>query len=199
MTRPKVEMVNAVTREHGEMFADEWIERSWATGAITEACSETKIIEWPYDPDGGGDDLSVSLQNEIVQRVADQLRSSVVETFVRLANAVIEGERRRVEESLIPPRIEMVETVTPEQGLIFAEQLHRETADSEIFDMALSATHFRTFPDDGPDGEESAAQKHFHDMTDEIRDRLHEETKQLIADAFVRVVGDVISRERQRR
>lgn len=92
----------------------------------------------------------------------------------------------------------MVETVTPEQGLIFAEQLHRETADSEIFDIALSATHIRTFPD-GPDGEETAAQKHFHDMTDEIRGRLHEETKQLIADAFVRVVGEVISRERQRR
>jgi hypothetical protein len=75
-TRSKVEMVNVVTREHGEMFADEWIERSWATGAITEACSETKIIGWPYDPEGGGDDLSVSLQNEIVQRVGDQLRSS---------------------------------------------------------------------------------------------------------------------------
>ncbi|HEV7571780.1 MAG TPA: hypothetical protein VGQ21_09805 [Thermoanaerobaculia bacterium] len=192
-------MVNAVTREHGEMFADEWIERSWATGAITEACSETKIIEWPYEPDGGGDDLSVSLQNEIVQRVADQLRSSVVETFVRLANAVIERERTRVEESLIPARIEMVETVTPEQGLIFAEQIYREIADSEVFDVALSATHIRTFPDDGRDGEESAAQKHFHAMTDEIRDRIHDETKQLIADAFVRVVGDVISRERQRR
>jgi hypothetical protein len=58
---------------------------------------------------------------------------------------LFEGERTRVEESLIPPRVETVETVTPEHGLIFAEQLYRETADSEIFFMALSATRTRRF------------------------------------------------------
>lgn len=93
----------------------------------------------------------------------------------------------------------MVDAVTPEQGLIFAEQMYQETADSEIFDTALSATHIMTFPCDDLDGEETAAQTHFHDMTDEIRDRIHEETKQPVADAFVRVVSDVISRERRRR
>jgi hypothetical protein len=195
----KLKFVKTVTREHGEVFADEWLERSRDTGAITDAVSGTDLIEWPNDPGGGGDDLCVDIQNQIAQRVADQLRNTAVETFVRIANAVIEGERTRPEEPLNPPRVETVESVTPEQGVIYAEQLYRETVDTEIFGTALSATHIMTFPDDGPGGEESAAQTHFHNMTDEIRDRLHEETKQLIADAFVRVVGDVISRERQRR
>jgi hypothetical protein len=197
MSEPRVRFVEVVTREHGEVFADEWLERSWDTGAITEACAETEIIDW-YDPNGGDNVLCVSLQNQIARRVADQLRTTVVETFVRLANAAIERERTRIEASLIPPRVKTVETVTPEHGLIFAEQLHREIADCEIFFVALSATHTMTFPDDGPDGKESAAQAHFHELTYEIRDRLRDETKQPIADAFVRVVNDVFSRERRR-
>jgi hypothetical protein len=196
-SRP-LHFVNVVTREHGEVFADEWLKRSWDTGAITEACSETEIVEWPYDPDGGGDDLCVSLQNQIAQRVADQLRSSVVETFVRLANAVIEEQRMRAEERLAPPRINTVESVTLEHGLVFAEEVYRQTIDTEVFSEAFGRTHVMTFPSDGVDGEETAAQTHFYNLSDEIRDRLHEKTKELIAEAFVRVVGDVISRERQR-
>lgn len=69
--------------------------RSWESGAITDACAELELIIWPFDPHGGGNDLCVEIQNEIVQRVADQLRSTVVETFVRLANEVLARERRQ--------------------------------------------------------------------------------------------------------
>ncbi|SRR5258706_640098 len=168
------------------------------SGAFIEGFSETAIMTWPDDDEAAQEHYN-QLADEIRDRLFAETRPVIAAVFVRIANAVIEEERAHPEEPLVPTRIEMVETVTPEQGLIFAEQMYRETVDSEVFDIAIGATHIRTFPDGGPDGEESAAQKHFHDMTDEIRDRLHEETKQLIADAFVRVVGDVISRERQRR
>lgn len=198
MSLPKVETVNAVLMEHAEMLLDVLNEKVIDSGAFIEGFSEAAILTWP-DYDEAAQEQYNRLADEIRDRLFADTRPFIAKAFVRIANAVIEGERTRVVESLIPPRVETVETVTPEQGLIFAEQLHRETADSDIFSTALSATHTMTFPDDGPHGEESAAQTHFHDLTDEIRDRLHDETKQLIADAFVRVVNDVFSRERHRR
>jgi hypothetical protein len=198
MTAPKVETVNAVTMEHAETLIDVINEKIIDSGAFIEGFSEAAILTWPDDHEAAQTQYN-RLADEIRDRLFADTRSFIAEAFVRIANAVIEGERTRVEESLIPPRVETVETVTPEHGLIFAEQLYRETADSEIFFMALSATQTMTFPDDGPRGEESAAQTHFQALTYEIRDRLLDETKQLIADAFVRVVADVFKRERQRR
>jgi hypothetical protein len=92
-----LDIVDFVTREHGEKFADEWLRRSWASGAIADACAELELIEWPDDPHGGGDDLSVEIQNEIAQRVADQLRSTIAETFVRLANEILARARTHPE------------------------------------------------------------------------------------------------------
>jgi hypothetical protein len=79
----KLNIVNVVTREHGEKFADGWFALSFSSGAITDACSDTEIIEWPYDG-LDGDDLFLGIESEIAQRVCDQLRSAVVETFIRI-------------------------------------------------------------------------------------------------------------------
>ena len=90
----KLNIVDSVTRAHGETFADEWFEGSFDTSAITEAITDTEIMQWPYDR-GDGDDLFLNIQDEISQRVCDQLRSAAVETFVRIANEVL--TRRREE------------------------------------------------------------------------------------------------------
>ena len=192
--RPPARFVSVVTGEHGQVFADHWTEFSFDRGAITEACSEAGIVEWQSAP---SDDVLTyyrNVENEIAQRVADQLRSAVVETFVRIANAVIEQARMRTEASLVPPRIETVEAVTREHGLAFAEHVYDQTVDSEVFSEAFGRTRVMMFPSD-----DYAAQEHFHRLKNEIRDRLHDDTKELVADAFVRIVGDVISRERRRR
>jgi hypothetical protein len=194
---PRIETVGVVTVEHAETLIDVINEKLIDSGTFIEGFSETAIMTWPGDDEAAQEHYN-QLADEIRDRLFAETRPVIAAAFVRIANAVIEEERARPEEPF-PPRVETVETVTPEHGLIFAEQMYREMADTELFYMAMSATQIMTFPDDGPDGEESAAQKHFHAMRDEIRDRLHEETKQLIADAFVRVVGDVFSRERQRR
>lgn len=88
---PELNIVDVVTREHGEKFADEWIERSFGSGAIMEAFLETGVVEWPDDPDGQG--RFHDIENEIMRRITDQLRSAVAETFVRIADKVFARER----------------------------------------------------------------------------------------------------------
>jgi len=127
------------------------------------------------------------------------LKEQIAEAFVRIANAAIEEERTRVEDPPVPPKVETAEEITREHGLVFAEHMYRQTIDSEDFSVAFGQTKVMTFPDDDVNDEESEAQKHFHELTDEIRDRLHEETRESIAEAFVRVVSDVTLRERRRR
>jgi hypothetical protein len=197
-TSPRIETVRVVTAEHADTLIDVINEKLIDSGAFIEGFSEAAIMTWPDDDEAAQEHYN-RLADEIRDRLFAETRPVIAAAFVRIGNAVIEEERTRVEEPLIPPRVETVETVTPEQGLIYAEQLFRETVDTGIFGTALNATHIMTFPSDDLDGEETAAQNHFHDMTDEIRDRIHDETKQLIADAFVRVVGDVITREGRRR
>jgi len=197
LTPSRIETVGVVTVEHADTLIDVINARLIDSGAFIEGFSEAAIMTWPDDDEAAQEHYN-RLADQIRDRFFADTRPFIAEAFVRIANAVIEGERTRIEEPLIQPRVETVEMVTLEQGVVFAEQMYRETGDSEIFDIALSATHVMTFPD-GPDSEETAAQKHFHQLTNEIRDRLHEEPKQAIAEAFVRVVSDVTSRERRRR
>jgi hypothetical protein len=93
MSKRKLDFVDVVTREHGEAFADEWFRLSARGGAMTEACSRSGIMEWP-DEDREQQGLLHDIEDAIVQRVADQLRSVVVETFVRLANEELSRELR---------------------------------------------------------------------------------------------------------
>lgn len=88
-----LDIVDFVTREHGEMFAEEWFRLSANGGTVTEAISETSIMAWPDSRELQQDYHDI--ENEIAQRVTDQLRSTIVETFVRLANEVLTRERRQ--------------------------------------------------------------------------------------------------------
>jgi hypothetical protein len=88
---PKLDIVDFVTREHGDKFAEEWFRLSANAGAMTEAISEVGVMAWP-----DGDELQRdyrAIENEITQRVSDQLRSTIEETFVRLANEILARAR----------------------------------------------------------------------------------------------------------
>ena len=200
MTQPKVETVNVVTMEHGRQFAEQW----FSGVDIGDACDDTKILKWPGDDadDDPTDDETGSfhlLTRNICRRLREAMGEQIAETFVRIANAAIEEERVRPEEPLDPPRIETVEVVTLEHGETFAEEMFQQTIDTEQFSEAFGRTEVMTWPDDEDGVAYSEAQKHFHALTDEIRDRLHAETKQAIAEAFVRIASDVSLRERRRR
>lgn len=89
----KLTFVDVVTHEDGESFADWWGGVSRASGAITEACAESGIMTWPDEPNEQARYHAV--EHEIARRVFDELRSTIVESFVRIANELLSGERGR--------------------------------------------------------------------------------------------------------
>lgn len=47
--RPKPQIADAVTREHGAKYAKEWFERSFDTFSMFEAFQATNLMKWPRD------------------------------------------------------------------------------------------------------------------------------------------------------
>jgi hypothetical protein len=82
-----------------------------------------------------------------------------------------------------------------EQGEAYAEEAHGHLVESGGFTDALEDAGVMTWPGE----EDTDALRHFNELADEIRDRLHYETKEFIAEAFVRIASDVIWREQRRR
>jgi len=186
MPLPKADMVNVVTMEHGRQFAEAWFD-----GAdINEACFKTGILTWNGDDELG---QASALEDDILRRFFDALKDQMVETFVRVANAAIDAERLADDTTLIPPRVETVPVVTIDHAETFVDDAHRHMIASGGFIEAFCQTHIMKWPDD------KAAQEHFQEMANEIRDRLNEETRLLVVDAFVHIANDVTARERRRR
>jgi hypothetical protein len=90
----KLDFVKIVTREHGEVFADEWEEASRSSGSLTEASTKAHIMTWP---DNETDQTHFhEIEHEIARRVYDELRDSIIDTYVRIANEVLTRERRHL-------------------------------------------------------------------------------------------------------
>jgi hypothetical protein len=87
--------------------------------------------------------------------------------------------------------IEMVEQVTIEHGLAFAEGWYEGNISE-----ACDATEIMTWPGGGTESRELHAR--FNDLTDEICANVFALTKQVIAAAFVNAANDVLTRERER-
>jgi hypothetical protein len=88
MNEPKLTFVEVVTSEHGEKFAADWYE----TDSVEEACAFAEIIEWP-EWDNDAQARCLDIQDEIIERVFTELRGTITETFVRVANEVLSRER----------------------------------------------------------------------------------------------------------
>jgi hypothetical protein len=187
MTPPKVETVNVVTMEHGRQFLETWFDG----GDINEACFKTGILTWHGEDEYG---RASALEDDILRRFFEAVKEHMIETFVRVANAAIDAERLFDDTKLVPPRVETVPVVTVEHGEAFTDDAHRHMIDSGGFVEAFCQTHVMKWPDD-----DEPAQAHFNEMADEIRDRIHEETRPVIVEAFVRIASDVTLRERRRR
>ena len=93
MSRPRLTVGEAVTPEHGEIFAKEWHDHSIDTGAMTEAFGRTGVVMWP-------DTLRAQMrfhdvEEEITERIFEELRPVIVQMFVRVAGEVLAQERNR--------------------------------------------------------------------------------------------------------
>jgi len=88
MSEPPLHFVAVVTTELGEKFAEDW----YQTDSMEEACLLTEVVEYP---EWGMDAQwrSLDIQNEIIECVFNELRNTIAETFVRVANEVLSRER----------------------------------------------------------------------------------------------------------
>src|ERR1051325_1271194 len=87
---PRIEMVKAVTMDHGAAFA-----RHWSSGDdMPEACEASEIMTWP-DTDREAQGHYHDLENEICDGVFEATNQQIAEAFARVANGVLDRERRR--------------------------------------------------------------------------------------------------------
>ena len=99
------------------------------------------------------------------------------------------SEVETVAEQARVPKIEMVDEVTIEHGLAFAQGWH----EGDMSD-ACDETSIMTFPEWETELEE--VHLRYHDLTDEICANAFGLLKRQIAEAFVRAANEVLTRER---
>ncbi|HXH41111.1 MAG TPA: hypothetical protein VNN08_20960 [Thermoanaerobaculia bacterium] len=87
------------------------------------------------------------------------------------------------------PKLRMVEVVTPEHGLKFAEDWRDRT-------MAMIEAFGESGVIEWPD--RPRAQGRYLDIEDEILERVFAELWDSVVETFVRVAGEVLARERPR-
>jgi hypothetical protein len=88
-----LDIVEVVTAKDGETFAHEWYERSTAAYAMVEAFDATAVLGWPNTRR-----LQMryhDIEEEITDRVFEQVQTVIAETFVRVASEVLTRERER--------------------------------------------------------------------------------------------------------
>jgi hypothetical protein len=88
-----LKIAEVVTPEHGERFAKEWYERAKMSDAVTEAFALSRVVEWSDSPPAQG--RYRDIEDEIMERVFDELRSVAAEAFTRIAGEVLTRERGR--------------------------------------------------------------------------------------------------------
>ena len=84
---PKLRMVRVVTRKHGEKFATGWRDLSMVSYAMVEAFAETGVVTWPENRSAQG--RFHDIEEEITERVFDELLDAVADSFVRIAGEVL--------------------------------------------------------------------------------------------------------------
>ena len=91
------------------------------------------------------------------------------------------------------PQLHMVKVVTRKHGEKFAAEWYEGSMASDAMTTAFVETGVVKWPDT------RLAQMRFHDIEDEITVRVFDELREAVAEAFVRIAGEVLERERGRR
>src|SRR5688500_16081841 len=84
--RPKLRIAEAVTREHGAKYAQEWFERSFDTFAMFEVFQATDLMTWPRSRAAQG--LFQDIEDAICERIFEAVREAIAEAFERVASEV---------------------------------------------------------------------------------------------------------------
>ena len=87
-----LEIVETVTRQHAEAFAEDFLDRVFGTEAITEAFAELNIVTWPLT---GAD--AQALYNRIADNIVEATfalsKRAIADAFFMAATVILATER----------------------------------------------------------------------------------------------------------
>jgi hypothetical protein len=100
---PRLKIAPRVTRRHGELFAEEWLDASKRCEAMIEAFAEVHVMEWPDDNrrwsarvrQDPAQARYMDVEDEILARTFEAVKGAVAEAFVKAAKQILGRERRR--------------------------------------------------------------------------------------------------------
>jgi hypothetical protein len=102
MRIPELKIARRVTRRHGELFAEEWLDASNRCEAMIEAFAEVHLMEWPDDPNWSiamGQNPRqaryMDIEDEILERTFSAVKGAVAAAFVKAAREILASERAR--------------------------------------------------------------------------------------------------------
>lgn len=95
-TPPKLQIVRRVTRHHGELFTQGWLEVCRGNMSIFDAFEDSQVMKWPdgymLDPRQA---RYHDIEEEILEQTFEAVRDTVTEAFVNIATKVLERERQQ--------------------------------------------------------------------------------------------------------
>ena len=95
------------------------------------------------------------------------------------------------------PRLWIAAVVRPHHANTFVEEWLRLSWQTGALWEAFDETHLMTWPDNGECGQETAEERRYHDIEDEILERILQALIPAITEAFIRTASEVLERERR--
>ena len=97
------------------------------------------------------------------------------------------------------PYLWIAATVRPHHANTFVEEWLRLSWQTGALWEALSETHLMAWPDNaGQGGKESPEECRYHDIEDEILERMLDALEPVITETFIQTATEVLARERER-
>ena len=93
MKPPHVEMVEVVTRQHAEAFAERWSEGMLSDLELVVQIGETGIMSWPPDDDPAAQNRYKDIEDEILETVVTMTKDAIRTAFFVAATALLARER----------------------------------------------------------------------------------------------------------
>lgn len=95
MKRARLTIVETVTREHAEIFANDVVRRLSGDTELHESLDLTEIMAWPEEEDVEALDRFKTIQDEIVEAILLLSKRSIADAFYMAASVILARERER--------------------------------------------------------------------------------------------------------
>jgi hypothetical protein len=92
MNSATLEIVETVTREHAEAFAEVFLDRAFGTEAIMDAFAEVRLVTWPLT-DAHAQALYNLVADAVVEATFAMAKPAIADAFLMAATVILARER----------------------------------------------------------------------------------------------------------